>query len=583
MKEISTDTLIETGLLTSKNATFHKLLLKYLKVDKINSIITSTSADGFQKQSQTIEHILNAVNIHVDLSEQDIRNIPKTGPFIVMANHPFGFLDGIIMIKTISELYPEFKVLANYFLKTIESLSDSFIELNPFKTQSYDNVSGLKQAFKQLRDGKPLGIFPAGEVSTMQKGFGKIEDREWDPAIIKFILKTKVPVVPMFFNGHNSLVFHLLGKIHPYLRTLTIPSEFFKKENQTVQVRIGKPISIESLNEFSNEEKAGTYLRTCLYALHTDTKKPEHKTLKEKIKTRKNEPIITPQPIEAIEHELESIRKDSLLFSKSEYEIFNVLPNKTPVIMQEIARLREVTFREVGEGTGKAFDTDKYDDYYNQLFIWNSKRKQIIGAYRIGFGNRIIENYGKKGFYSTSLFQMDNELIPYLEQSIELGRSFVTKEYQQKPLPLFLLWQAICKILISDKNIKYIIGPVSISNNFSRFSKELLIAFIRKHHFNNDLAQYITPKKEFKVKSDTKAIDIILEKNKDDLKKLDKFISGIEPGYLKIPILLKQYLKQKASIIGFNVDPNFHNCLDGLMILDVKDLPNETYLFLNGK
>ncbi len=149
----------------------------------------------------------------------------------------------------------------------------------------------------------------------------------------------------------------------------------------------------------------------------------------------------------------------------------------------------------VREGTGKAFDTDKYDEYYNQLFIWNSKRKQIIGAYRIGFGNRIIESYGKKGFYSTSLFQMDNELIPYLEQSIELGRSFVTKEYQQKPLPLFLLWQAICKILISDKNIKYIIGPVSISNNFSRFSKELLIAFIRKHHFNNNLAQYITPKK----------------------------------------------------------------------------------------
>ncbi len=581
MKEINAQTLKETGLLSSNNITFQRLLLKYLKVDKINNIINSTNkTDDIFKHSKIIDQILTSVNIHVNLPEKELHNIPKTGPFIVMANHPFGFLDGIIMIKTISELYPEFKVLANYFLKTIESLGDSFIELNPFKTQSSDNISGLKQAFAQLKDGKPLGIFPAGEVSTMQKGFGKIEDREWDSAIIRFILKAGVPVVPMFFNGHNSLVFHLLGKIHPYLRTLSIPSEFFKKENQTINVRIGKPINPENLLDFKSEEKAGMYLRTCLYALNTKPKKTEH--LFPKLK-KHQEPIIAPKEISDIESELNTIRKNALLFRKSDYEIFLTNPKQTPTIMQEIARLREITFRQVGEGTGRSSDIDKYDTYYDQLFIWHKKNKQIIGAYRIGFGNKIIENYGKKGIYSTSLFQIDNQFIPYLEKSIELGRSFVVKEYQQKPLPLFLLWQAICQILINDKNIRYIIGPVSISNSFSRFSKELLIAFIRKHHFSNELAQYITPRKEFKVKSDTKAIDIILERNKNDLSQLDKFISGIEPDYLKVPVLLKQYLKQNAKIIGFNIDPNFHNCLDGLMILNVQDLPDETYLFLNGK
>jgi putative hemolysin len=237
----------------------------------------------------------------------------------------------------------------------------------------------------------------------------------------------------------------------------------------------------------------------------------------------------------------------------------------------------------VGEGTNKKLDLDNYDLYYSHLFVFDRSTNGIIGAYRLGKGDGIIDQFGINGFYVSSLFELDTQFTSILTHTLELGRSFVVKEYQQKPLPLFLLWQGILYFLRSNPQYQYLMGPVSISNDFSGFSKDLLIAFIKKNYYNSDLAQWVYPKKEFKVKSDPQDIDVVLENHSNDLQKLDKFISGIEPNYLKIPVLLKQYLKQNARIIGFNVDPDFNDCLDGLMILDLKDVPEETFVFLNRK
>ena len=468
IKQITAEGLEEAGLITIKSVAAQRLLFKYLKIDRINELIQYSYISGGSTDARIINKVLEKVNIHVDLPEIELKNIPGSGPFIVMGNHPFGFLDGIIMIKTLNEQYPEFKVLANFFLKEIApSLSNSFIDLNPFESKSQDNVSGLKAAFQHLRNGQPLGIFPAGEVATMQKGFGKIEDKEWDEGVMKFLMKANVPIIPMFFNGHNSLVFHLLGKVHPYLRTLSIPSEFFKKENKTIRVRIGKPISPEVFKDFQSREKAGKYLRTCLYALNT---KPDEKKkrIKEtaKIKLRKQEDVIAPIDRVLIQSEIEAIKNKALLFEKSGYEIYMAEPDNIPNIILELGRLREITFRQVGEGTNRALDIDKYDKYYSQLFIWQKDKHEIVGAYRVGLGEQIMRRYGKKGFYITSLFDLLDGMNEVLCHSIELGRSFVVKEYQQKPLPLFLLWQGILRILLRNKNVKYIIGPVSISNDF---------------------------------------------------------------------------------------------------------------------
>ncbi len=579
MNQITADSLQEAGILNIKNATAQKLLLNYLKINKINNLIKLANVSTQEGEATSINKVLDRLNIHVSIPETELKNIPKAGPFIVMSNHPFGFLDGIIMIKTLNEIYPEFKVLANFFLKDIApSLSNSFIDLNPFESKSRDNVQGLKKALNQLKNGHPLGIFPAGEVSTMQKGLGKIEDKEWDRSVIKFLIKANVPIVPMFFEGHNSLIFHLLGKVHPYLRTLSIPSEFFKKENKTIHVRIGKPVYPETLSELSSVERKGKYLRTCLFALKSTN---EIKRVKRIYK--KPAEIIYPVAPQLIEKEVNDIRSNDLLFEKSDFEVYLTESKNIPNIIRELGRLREITFREVGEGTNQKIDIDNFDTYYSQLFIYKKTTKQIIGAYRVGFGHKFIKEKGLKGFYVNSLFDLDEKLGSVLENSIELGRSFVIKEFQQKPLPLFLLWQGILHILMKNTDVQYIIGPVSISNDFSRFSKDLLIAFIKKHCYDYNLAKYVQPKKEFKVKTDPESIEVILERNKGDMQKLDKFISGIEPGYMNIPVLLKQYIRQNAKIIGFNVDPNFNDSLDGLMILAVKDLPEETYRFLGSK
>ncbi len=578
MELISNHKLESAGLHVPGNTIIRKALFSYLKVDKMNHLCDQDMLA--HSGVEFIEEVFQKLNIHFEIPDGELKHLPVTGPYIIMANHPFGFLDGLVMLNVMAQINPDFRVLANFFLKQFGPISPFFIELNPFASKNKQNMRGMKEAYTHLKQGFPLGIFPAGEVATMQKGLGKIEDKVWDPGAVKFMVNANVPIIPMYFYGSNSLKFHLLGKIHPYLRTLSIPSEFFKKENQTIRLRIGKPILPGELSDFNNYDRAGRYLRTCLYALGSkvDVKKFFRVNLH---KIKQPETIIDPIPAEDIKRELEKLKaKDGLLLTKSSFEVYLGQVPQIPQILRELGRLREVTFRQVGEGTNKKMDVDEYDIYYQHLFVWDKKEDRIIGAYRLGQGDQIIERYSKRGFYVTSLFDLDDQMVPILNRTLELGRSFVTKEFQQKPLPLFLLWQGILAFLSKNSHYRYLMGPVSISNDFTRFSKDVLIAFIKKHYYNAEMASMVYPRKEFKVKTNSDDIDVVLERHANDLRKLDQFISGIEPGYLKIPVLLKQYIKQNAHIIGFNVDPKFNNCLDGLMIADIKEMPEGTFDFL---
>ncbi len=579
MKQISDNSLKELGFQLPSNTVIKKLLFSYLRINKMNELL---SDEGLQIDGVNfIEAIFKKLNINYHISAEDAKNIPSHQPFIIIANHPFGFLDGLIMLHLVGKHRPEFKVLANFFLKQFKALNHSFIELNPFETRSSQNYRGMRLAYQHLRSGHPIGLFPAGEVATMQKRLSRIEDKAWDTSIIRFILNANVPIIPMYFEGNNSLFFHLIGKLHPRLRTLTIPSEFFKQENKTIQLRVGKAILPSELKELDNIEKAGRYIRTTLYGLGSKVDVKPYFRIKTR-PTKQPEEIQPTTPLNTILEEISALkRKDALLFSKSHYEVYLANHQHVPHILNELGRLREITFRQVGEGTGRSLDIDEFDLYYQHLFVWDSLQQVIIGAYRLGRGDQIISRYTARGFYTNSLFDMHEKFNEQLSQTLELGRSFIVKDYQQKPLPLFLLWQGILHFTRNHTEYRYLLGPVSISNDFSRFSKELIIAFIKKYHFNNELAKMIKPKKRFVVKTDIENIEVVLERSANDLQKLDKYIAGIEPGYIKIPVLLKQYIRQNAKIIGFNVDPNFNNCLDGLMILDLNDLPEQTLSYLN--
>ena len=247
-----------------------------------------------------------------------------------------------------------------------------------------------------------------------------------------------------------------------------------------------------------------------------------------------------------------------------------------PFILKEIGRQREVTFREIGEGTNNAIDLDVFDTYYHHLFLWDDVEKEIVGAYRMGMGAEIFEAYGIDGFYLQDLFRVEPELYGMMKQSIEMGRAYIVKKYQQKPMPLFLLWKGIVHTTLRHPEHKFLIGGVSISNQFSNFSKSLMIEFMKSHYWDPYVAQYIRPKKEFKVKLKDADKEFVFDETQADLNKFDRIIDEVEPGSLRLPVLIKKYIKQNAKVIAFNVDPMFNNSVDGLMYIKIADLPEST-------
>jgi hypothetical protein len=294
---------------------------------------------------------------------------------------------------------------------------------------------------------------------------------------------------------------------------------------------------------------------------------------KHKEKIAKVQDIIPPVNPEIIRSEVESLAQEYLLFKSNDFVVYCAPSAKLPHVLTELGRLREITFREVGEGTNMGIDVDEYDLYYHQLFIWDVEAHKIVGAYRVGKGNEILAEYGLKGFYLQSLFRMSKKFQPILHESLELGRSFIVKEYQKKPMPLFLLWKGILYFLLKNPQSRYLIGPVSISNKYSDLSKDLIIKFIMRNYFNYDLGQYIKSRKKFKVKIKDLDVDILLEMAKNDINKLDKLIGDFEITNDKLPVLLKKYISLNARIVGFNIDPNFNDCLDGLIVVDLFDVP----------
>ena len=548
-------------------------IMKLLKLDKLNEAYSPFSElQGFDFTDKMLEEL----GIEYEIDAEDLKNIPRTEPFIAISNHPYGGIDGLISLSILNKIRPDTKFLANYLLQQIPPLKNYIVAVNPFDNakKSSMNMQGLKEVLGHIKE-HPIGIFPAGEVSALQLNTLKITDKKWDPTIGKIIQKANVKVLPIYFSGHNSLVFNLLGLISPNLRTVKLPSELFNKK-QKVIVRIGKPILPKILSEFENSDELLRFVRAKTYALGSgiEVKKFFKINLSKLVKPK---PIIAETLNIAIQNDIDNIQNDQV-YKHENFEVYISNAFNIPNVLKEITRLREITFRAVGEGTNRSFDTDEFDLYYKHLFIWDSLAQKIVGAYRIGLGDELYKQFGKKGFYLNQLFKLKKEFAPILKDSIELGRSFVTLEYQRKPLSLMLLWKGINEFLKQHKGrFNYMIGPVSISGEFSNLSKDLLVAYIRHNHYDKALSKMVKPRKKFKYQYTGEDKKLLLEKHRDDIKKLDNFIGEIETNHSKIPVLVKKYLKLNGKIIAFNVDPKFNNSLDGFLVLNINDIPDEAF------
>lgn len=553
------------------------LLMKVTRISSINSYY-----DTIQnlKGSDYADAILEHFEIDYKIPEEDFKRLPKEGPYITISNHPLGGIDGILLFKLMVQHRPDYKIMANFLLERMAPLKPYIISVNPFEDRKdvRSNIAGFKSALTHLKEGHPLGIFPAGEVSTF-KDEKLIVDRPWEEAALKLIRKAEVPVVPIYFHARNSKLFYRLAKISDVFRTAKIPSEVLSQRKRPIKVRIGQPISVTTQAEQQTLEEYTELLRRKTYILSNAYQKERlidqlPSTLKLPKQRRK---IAEPVRSEVIEGEIEKlIEKDRRMVQSKNYEVFLAPAKEMPFTLQEIGRQREITFREIGEGTNNSIDIDQFDAYYHHMFLWDNEAKVIAGAYRMGLGSEIFAKYGIDGFYLQDLFRFEPELFAMMSQSIEMGRAYIMKEYQQKPMPLFLLWKGIVHTTLRHPEHKYLIGGVSISNQFSKFSKSLMIEFMKSNYWDPYVAQYVRPKKEFKVKLKDADKEFVFDETQADLNKFDRLIDEVEPGNLRLPVLIKKYIKQNAKVVAFNVDPLFNNAVDGLMYIKISDLPEST-------
>jgi putative hemolysin len=559
---------IYTHLIGLANAVFERLLgLKKLK--KIHNDIPEGS-----NPAEFLNNVLNRFQINHSLYREDMRAIPPKGPTVAIANHPFGGIDGVLLASILCSVRPDVKILANYFLGKIPEMRPLLFEVDPFgkKSSIHKNRMALKEAVRWVRDGGLLMVFPAGEVSHFRWKTKKIEDPDWDETVVRLIRWTRAKVVPFYFKGRNSLVFQAAGLIHPILRTLLLPREMIKKQSSHIHLKIGSAIPYRRIAGITRDADLTAYLRFRTYLLGNafDRTPGFLNTPVIKRTTRKRqETVVAPRPTADLIKEIDGLSDEQLLSANGNLHVYIAVASQIPNILQEIGRLREETFRKVGEGTGKSIDLDRFDFHYRHLFVWNSETSEVVGAYRLASSDEIVKKFGKEGFYTNTLFKYQTRLLLQMGPALEMSRSFVRPEYQRSYTPLLLLWKGIGQFVVRYPRYKVLFGAVSITDEYAPYSRRLMATFLKSNSFLRDLSQMVRPRKPYRQKAIPE-----LETHKavswpEDIDELSSWVSDVETDGKGVPILLKQYLKLGGKLLSFNIDPSFGNVLDGLIMVDL--------------
>ncbi|MEP7309103.1 MAG: GNAT family N-acyltransferase [Acidobacteriota bacterium] len=508
---------------------------------------------------------LDALGIRPACSMADVASIPTHGPLVVAANHPHGAVDGLVLASLVRRARPDVRILANHLLSRIPELAELCFFVDPFGRPGATARSraGLRAAYTWLKQGGALIVFPAGEVAHARQPDGSYSDSPWLPTTGRMVLATGADVVPAFIAGTNSRWFHAAGRVHASFRTALLARELLNVRGQEVAVRFGPPLSTCYLTGVAPDATAVTQsIRAAVERLRAVRFKPHQRPAAHFFTRSKarHDPRV-----DAIASDIARLPADACLVESGRFQVFCARARQIPSVLLEIGRLREATYRAVGEGTGRSLDLDAFDTPYLHLFSWDRDRRQIVGAYRLGQTDRIMATEGVTGLYTRTLFRYDQRLIARLSPALELGRSFVRAEYQKNYTALLLLWKGISRFVVRHPQYRVLFGPVSISARYSDSSHRLLMAFLLKNHLDRDLAQLVEaihPRELNPARPLSTAIPQTIEE-------ADRLVRRAEAGDKGVPILLRQYLKLNARVIGFNVDPNFGDALDALMMVDL--------------
>lgn len=551
------------------------MLEPVLKTQQLNAHYRAFMARRQKGGGSFFEQGLSVLGVKYSVSDADLARIPATGPVFFVANHPYGAIDGIILGAIMDRVRPDGKLLVNFLLGRIDNMGGRCFYVDPFggPDAARANLKGMKDSLRWLREGHALATFPSGTVSHLKWGSRKVTDPTWAENIAPIILKTGATVVPLYFEGRNSGFFQLAGLVHEKLRTLLLPREMIRSKHRHIGVRIGNPIQARKLAHFDSHRMVMDFLRLRTYILQSREVAEKTKFTLDRRKARTGKPIIAAQPVEKIEGDLADLPAECRLVEHDPFVVYAAKAVRIPHVLLELGRLREITFRAVGEGTGEPTDLDAFDSDYWHLFIWNEREREIVGAYRLGLTDEILPRLGKSGLYTTTLFRFKPGVLASLNPAIELGRSFVVEKYQRKPASLGLLWKGIGTFIARNPKYCTLFGPVTISKEYQNLSRNLMVDYLREHSLDPELASKVKAKKPPRSRNFGSLDRGSFRRSVRNIEDVSALVSEIEREERGVPVLLRQYLKLNATVLSFNVDPAFSDCLDGLVLVDLRKTP----------
>lgn len=561
-------------------AFFENSLQRLLCLQKLEAIYGRTK--GQQNTAEFLEAVLREMRVTSLPRPRDLQRVPKQGPAVVVANHPFGALEGMLLAHHLLALRPDVKIMANYLLGRVPELRDLFIFVDPFD-QGRDvsgNLGSLREALRWLKNGGLLAVFPAGEVSHLRLKGRKVSDPVWNETAAHLAAKAQAQVVPIYFGGRNSALFQLLGLMHPSLRTALLPRELANKQGRKVPFAVGGPITAKRYQRLGGPKEETGYLRQRTDLLRMALRRRrggKAAALLRLLRASRREPeaIAPPMEREQVIREANALPASQTLLVSGDFRVFYALGNQAPALLGEIGRRREISFRRVGEGTGRQRDLDRFDNYYLHLCLWDQGRQELAGGYRLGLSDQVIAEHGVAGLYTSTLFHFEEGLFNLIPGALELGRSFIAPAYQRSYSALLLLWKGIGRFVMANPRYRYLFGPVSLSASYHPFSRRLLMDYMQRRHLSelHDLVRPVTPPR--RPERGRRLIQDVLA-NVKDFDELSEIIEDIEGEGQGAPVLFRQYLKLSAKAVAWNRDPQFANALDCLMVADLLEADAKT-------
>lgn len=510
------------------------------------------------------------LDVKADIYNKELLDsIPRTGQFIVVANHPLGGIESLLLINILLKIRPDLKVLANKMLKIFPQSKDFLIGVDVInKDKQRENAEGMREASRHLSGGGAMLVFPAGMVSQIKLPSMHIVDPPWSPMITRLARKYDAPIMPIFVGGRNSIWFYLSGYVHKRLRTMLLPREMVNKGGESIPLHIGETIPVSDIHRLNKDEIATCYIRLCCKVLkESSANEPEKESLH--MNAIKNDVAadIVSAHLQSLEHRL--------ICDQDKFACYCVPYDELGPVMEQLAIEREHTFRGVDEGTGRELDSDYFDPHYWHLFLWDKEKQKIAGGYRIGITNDIIKDQGLGGLYSHSLFKYNQKFVEGMGSTIELGRSFVTPDYQRQPKALDMLWKGIGHFVAQNPQYHTLFGCVSISQQYSRLGSALLTeTFLSHYGVENSIQRKVKARKPISnletpwSKTQIKALA--------EIPVLNKLVGRIDTGK-SIPVLIRHYLALNGRFVSFTVNEGFNHSLDGLIIVDLRNT-DEKYL-----